>query len=107
MAEKMDEDTRSKLYEQETSICFDELDGEAELYTASLRVFRLLANRGMTPYRVENMGGKPSGWFFTLPKWAILIKPGKTAIKIGGARKINSIAPGVAIGATRSEVSSG
>jgi hypothetical protein len=102
MAEKMDEDTRSKLYEQETSLCFDELDGEAELYTASPRVFKLLIKRGLSPYRVENMDGKPRGWFFTLPKWSVLIKPGQRMIRIGGAHRINSVAPCVAPIATRS-----
>jgi hypothetical protein len=101
----MDETTRSHLYEQETSIAFDELDGEAELYTASPRVFKLLMKRGLSPYKVETLDGKPRGWFFTLPKWSVLLKPGRVAIKIGGARKINSIAPGVAPSATSSEVS--
>lgn len=104
MADKMDEDTRSKLYEQETSICFDELDGEAELYTASPRVFKLLANRGMTPYRVETMDGHTRGWFYSLPKWSVLIKPGQRMIRIGGAHRLNSTAPSVAPTATRSEV---
>jgi hypothetical protein len=104
MAEKMDEDTRSKLYEQETSICFDELDGEAELYTASPRVFKLLANRGLSPYRVETMDGKPCDWFYSLPKWSVLIKPGQRMIRIGGSHRINSIAPGVAPTAMLSEV---
>jgi hypothetical protein len=95
----------SALWEQETIIGFNELEGEAELYTASKRVASLLERRGLTPSRVDRLSGKPCGWTFILPKWAAIIKPGRTAIRIGGSRKASSVAPGAAIGATRKKAS--
>lgn len=94
-----------ETWEAETTVNFNEAETEAELYTASPRVFKMLARRGLTPCKVDTMNGKPRGWFFTLPRWAIIVKPGKAAIRIGGAHRINSIASSVAIIATPERVS--
>jgi hypothetical protein len=92
-----------ETWEAETTINFNEEEGE--LYTASPRVFKMLARRGLTPCKVDTMNGKPRGWFFTLPKWAIIVKPGKAAIRIGGTHRINSTASSAAIIATPERIS--
>lgn len=74
------------LTELETIIRFDEENGVSEVYTASPRVARLLKARGLEPYRTDKSGGKERGWFFTLPKWSVLLKPERIAIRIGGRR---------------------
>lgn len=78
-------------YEQETIINFNEEEAITEIYTASSRVYKLLAARGIKPYKIDNMNGKPSGWYYTFPKSAIILKPGKHGIRLGGSRKINSV----------------
>lgn len=75
-------------YEAETIINFNEAEEQAELYTASRRVAELLEKRGLKPYKVERMDGRATGWFFSLPKHAILVKPENRIIRIGG-RKSN------------------
>ncbi len=55
---------RMDKYEQETIIIFNENDGEAEIYTASPRVAKVLISRGLEPYKTEFLKGKKTGWFF-------------------------------------------
>lgn len=76
-------------YEQETIINFNEEDAISSIYTSSRRVVAMLERRGLKPVRVEKFkgDGEPSGWWFEVPKSAILIKPERAAIKIGGNRK--------------------
>jgi|GEM_PF-5884361 hypothetical protein len=99
------EEIASAAWEAETIINFNEAEGEGELYTASPRVFKMLERRGLTPCKVDTSNGHPWGWTFTLPKWAILIKPGQNMIRIGGTHRINSAASSAAPVATRSEAS--
>ena len=99
------EEIASAAWEAETIVNFNEEEAEAELYTASPGVFKMLARRGLAPCKVDIQGGKPRGWFFTLPKWAIIVKPGKAAIRIGGTHRINSIASSAPIIATPEKVS--
>lgn len=87
-------------FEQETIVRLDEESLNAEIYTASRRVSQLLLNHGLAPYKLDKYNGKPCGWYFRAPKTAVLIKPGKSAIKIGGSRKIKANAPSVVIIAT-------
>ncbi len=77
--------------EAETIIRFDETDGPAEMYTASPRVAGLLVRRGFKPYKSTKCARKENGWFFRVPKGAVLLKPGKVAIRIGGKFKMPSI----------------
>jgi len=86
-------------YEAETTINFNEEEGQAELYAASTRVYRLLAARGLEPYKVDHAKGEPCGWYYRLPKSAILIKPANRIIRIGGRRKVNAIASSSTLGA--------
>ncbi len=94
-------------YEAETIINFNEEESKANVYTASKRVATLLERRGLKPVMVERPrdNGELGGWWFEVPKTAILIKPGKAAIKIGGARKINSTVSSVAASATSGDLS--
>jgi len=80
----------SARLEAETSINFNEEEDTMGFYTASPRVHGMLTRRGLKPVKVDTYRGKPTGWFFSFPKWAIIIKPGNTAIRIGGAPRINS-----------------
>jgi hypothetical protein len=93
-------------WEAETIINFNEDEAAASIYTASKRVASLLERRGLKPSTVDRArDGGPCGWRFDVPKVAVLLKPGKRAIKIGGAYRVNSIAPGVATIATRGDLS--
>lgn len=79
-------------YEAETIINFNEQEAQAELYTASRRVAELLEKRGIKPFKVEKINGKTTGWFFSLPKHSILVKPENRIIRLGGRKvKENSI----------------
>ncbi|MGB9792119.1 MAG: hypothetical protein ACPLTR_06015 [Thermacetogeniaceae bacterium] len=73
-------------YEAETIINFNEAEDTAELYTAARRVAELLEKRGLKPYKVERTNGRATGWFFSLPKHAVLVKPSDRAIRLGGRR---------------------
>lgn len=64
-------------YEAETQIIFNKEEGAAEVYTTSIRVYKVLAARGLEPYRIDTSQGKPCGWFYSLPKSAVLLKPAK------------------------------
>ena len=77
-------------YEQETIITFDEASDVAQFYTASPRVYRLLTTRGLKPYRTEHIKGEPCGWFFELPKAAVIIKPDNHSIRVGGKRRVSA-----------------
>lgn len=92
-------------YEAETIVRFNEESQTAELYTASKRVADLLARRGITPHKTDTLKGKESGWYYRLPKSAVLLKPASRMIRVGGSRKINSMLSGDALGATSGEVS--
>jgi len=72
------------LEEQETVIRFDETGEPAEVYTSSPRVARILIRRGLSPYKTDTCKGEESGWYFQMPKHAVILKPGKTAIRVGG-----------------------
>jgi hypothetical protein len=87
---KNNEEMASARREAETIARFDEEEDTMEVYTASPRVYGLLTRRGLEPTSVDTYRGKPTGWFFRFPKWAIIIKPGNTSIRIGGAPRINS-----------------
>lgn len=93
--------------ECETIINFNEEETVASIYTASKRVAALLERRGLKPVRVDRRreNGEPCRWWFEVPKSAILIKPDKRMIKIGGARKINSMVSGVDTSATSGDLS--
>ncbi|GAB6887441.1 hypothetical protein JCM13304A_09390 [Desulfothermus okinawensis JCM 13304] len=71
-------------YEQETVINFNELDGEAEVYTSSPRVAKVLLSRGLKPYKTESVKGKDVGWFFRLPRHSVILKPSNRIIRVGG-----------------------
>lgn len=95
------------LSEQETIIRFDEESDIAEVYTASIRVYRLLAARGLEPYKVDRTAkGQSCGWFYQLSKTAVLLKPANRVIRLGGKRKITAIASSGAVGEPSKEVSS-
>jgi len=79
-------------YEAETLINFNEGNDFAEVYTSSARVRKILTGQGFEPYQVDRFKGRPCGWHFQISKTAILLKPEKKSIKIGGSRKKPSIA---------------
>jgi hypothetical protein len=81
------------VHEQETVITFDEASDKAQLYTASSRVYRLMTTRGLKPCRTEYIGGEPCGWFYELPKAAVIIKPANHSVRIGGRRKMAASVP--------------
>lgn len=91
-------------FEAETVVNFNEEDSQAEVYTASSRVHKLLSLRGLEPYKVDTTGGKPCGWFYYLPKTAVLLKPASKAIRIGGSRKLSAVPSSAAPSAARGEV---
>lgn len=84
--------------EAETVINFNEEESLAEVYTASARVHKLLTARGLEPYKVDHMNGEPCGWFYRLPKYAILLKPANRIIRVGGRRKTPANVSSGAIG---------
>lgn len=90
-------------FEQETIIRYDETGSPAEVYTASKRVANLLMKRSLSPYRTEKSSGEVTGWFFHIPKTAVILKPGGHMIRVGGARKITATVPGVVVDATAEE----
>jgi hypothetical protein len=73
-------------FEQETIIRLDEGSGDAEVYTSSKRVADKLVRAGLAP-----IGGRTTDWFFQVPKWTVLIKPGRSAVRVGGGVKISSV----------------
>lgn len=95
------------LLEQETIVRFDEEKDQAELYTASPRVNRLLTVRGLMPYKTDYTAKhEPCGWFYSLPKAAVIIKPGNHAIRLGGKRKAGINVPESALDALSAGVDS-
>ncbi len=72
--------------EQETIINFNEAEEVAEIYTASKLVADRLTKSGLKPTKTEKMEGEICSWYFSMPKWAIRVKPGKSAINIGGSK---------------------
>ena len=74
--------------ECETIINFNEEEAVASIYTSSKRVAALLERRGLKPVRVDKSrnNGEPDGWWFEVPKWQVLIKPGNKMIKVGGRK---------------------
>lgn len=85
-------------YEAETIVNFNEEESIAEIYTASARVCKLLTVRGLEPYKIDKLNGKASGWYYRMPKPAVLLKPANRIIRIGGRRKVAAIAPSGALG---------
>lgn len=80
-------------WESETIINFNEDEVASSIYTASRRVAALLERRGLKPVGVDRLAGsEPCGWWFEVPKWQVLIKPGKKTVRIGG-RKSGASAP--------------
>jgi hypothetical protein len=80
-------------YEAETIIIYNEVEDILEFYTASIKINKLLAKRGFEPYKtVNDIKGKPSGWHYKFPKYAILIKPENKVIRVGGRRKVKAAA---------------
>lgn len=75
-------------WKPETIINFNEDEAAASIYTASRRVATLLQRRGLKPVRVDRLrdNGEPCGWWFEVPKWQVLIKPGNKTVKIGGRK---------------------
>ncbi len=73
-------------WELETIINFNEAEAQAEVYTASRRVAELLYKRGIKPFKVVRTNGKTTGWFFSLPKHAVLLKPENRTIRLGGRK---------------------
>jgi len=72
-------------FESETIIRFDEESKDAILYTASMRVAKILAYRGIEPDKVyKDNNGEVTGWEYEFPKSAVRIRPGKKLINIGG-----------------------
>jgi len=51
----------------------------------------LLKRRGLKPYQTTKCKGQENGWFFNTPKSAIIAKPSKVAIRLGGRSRINSM----------------
>lgn len=92
-------------YELETIINFNEEEASAEIYTASSRVHKLLAARGLEPYKIDKMNGKPSGWYYSLSKVTVLLKPGNRVIRIGGKRRMPAIASSGTLGEPLERVS--
>jgi len=78
--------------ESETVIIFNEEDDIAEYYTAAIREYKLLAARGIEPYKIDKTDGKPSGWYYKIQKTAVLIKPANRIIRVGGRRKVKAAA---------------
>lgn len=105
MEEGQQEEIASVAWEQETIINFNEDEPEAQVYTASKRVANLLMRRGFKPCQVDKQDGKPCAWTFTQPKTAVLLKPANRIIRLGGSRKISSIASSVAPGEEVEQVS--
>lgn len=92
------------LYEQETIINYNEEQATAEIYTASKRVADLLERRGgLKPYKIDKAQGKAAGWYFKVSKTAIIVKPARHGIKVGGSRKINIFPSGDTLGAAVGE----
>lgn len=94
------------LFEQETILRFDEEGDHAELYTASPRINRLLTARGLMPDKIDYTAKhEPTGWFYNIPRAAIIIKPVNYAIRLGGKRKANANTPSGALDAQAAGVS--
>lgn len=92
-------------YELETIINFNEEEASAEIYTASSRVHKLLAARGLEPYKIDRMNGKQSGWYYSLPKVAVLLKPANRIIRLGGKRRASAGASSGTLGEPLGRVS--
>lgn len=74
--------------ERETIIRFDEGADTALVYTSTPRVCRLLEARGLKAFKVDvGPDGKARGWYYQVPRQAIIIKPDRCGIKVGGTQK--------------------
>lgn len=85
--------------EQETVIRFDEVTGNAYLYTSSRRVAKKLFAEGFMPFRVEKVNGVEIAWHFDVLKDMVRIQIGRKSIKIGGTKPTGGEPPQI----TRSE----
>jgi len=71
----------------ETIITFDEVSKDAEIYTASPRVWKLLESRGLVAEsETWDCEGETTSKVFTLPRFGVRLKPGDVAINIGGQK---------------------
>lgn len=62
-------------FEQETVIRFDEETHQAEIYVSSSRVAKKLIKHGLDPYKTTKNGKGITGWFFSVPSYAVILKP--------------------------------
>ena len=76
----------SSAAERETIIHFSDEGETATIYTAASHTAELLISKGLEPIKVDTYRNKPVGWTFEIPKWSVRVKPGQTAIYVGGRK---------------------
>lgn len=71
-------------YEEETIISFSEDSKVASVYTAAKRVANKIIRSGVKPIKVfKDKKRQINGWIFQIETFNIIIKPGKTAYRLG------------------------